>query len=570
MKKSISALLSLVLCLSMAACGNSESASGGDENHTCVGAKWVTAAQPSCTATGIEEHICACGEVVATRTIPLLAHTYSDGICTACGSVDPNSFPESFGLEYVDIGGGNLRVVGIGSCTDSVVIIPEYEGSFRVTEIAKKAFINNRKITAVVIPDSVSIIGEEAFKNCTKITSVIIGNGVESISSNAFNACAELTSVQLGSAVKTIGQSAFSNCTSLSAITIPKSVTKIEYSAFSNCDSLLAVNIPGNIGLVLDSRVFFSCDSLRTVVIGSGIKKIPNETFANCTGLTDVTLPDSLREIAYAAFRSCRSLKNITLPANLANIGSEAFSSCSALTQIVIPEQVTVLDSGAFSSCDNLKKVIINATTALEFKYQFEYCDSLEEISIPANLAGQYADGWQSMSHVMELPGMPSGPVSAGLAFVSNGDGTCYVSGRGNCTDTQIVIPTVSPDGDIVIAIGDEAFVGYCYDITSIIVPDTVTKLGAHAFGGCLNLQTLDLPAGITDGYAYMLSENTRLTKLIVRCETFLPWPLDVIIRPEQPFIDAVTIYVPAALVEQYKTASGWSQFAERIQPIAK
>ena len=48
---------------------------------------------------------------------------------------------------------------------------------------------------------------------------------------------------------------------------------------------------------------------------------------------------------------------------------------------------------------------------------------------------------------------------SEGLEFTSNGDGTCYVAGIGECTDTDIVIPEVSPTGDVVIAIGTYAFV---------------------------------------------------------------------------------------------------------------
>ena len=44
------------------------------------------------------------------------------------------------------------------------------------------------------------------------------------------------------------------------------------------------------------------------------------------------------------------------------------------------------------------------------------------------------------------------------LQFTSNGDGTCYVSGIGDCTLEEIIIPQVSPKGDRVTAIGDNAF----------------------------------------------------------------------------------------------------------------
>ena len=42
------------------------------------------------------------------------------------------------------------------------------------------------------------------------------------------------------------------------------------------------------------------------------------------------------------------------------------------------------------------------------------------------------------------------GNSSAGLLYTSNSDGTCYVSGIGTCTDTDIVIPDISPAGDVV------------------------------------------------------------------------------------------------------------------------
>ncbi len=51
----------------------------------------------------------------------------------------------------------------------------------------------------------------------------------------------------------------------------------------------------------------------------------------------------------------------------------------------------------------------------------------------------------------------PDLPASKGLEITSNGDGTCFVSGLGACTDTDVVIPTVSLDGESVTSIGDIA-----------------------------------------------------------------------------------------------------------------
>lgn len=110
---------------------------------------------------------------------------------------------------------------------------------------------------------------------------------------------------------------------------------------------------------------------------------------------------------------------------------------------------------------------------------------------------------------------------SDGLEFASNGDGTCCVSGIGTCTDTDIVIPEVSPDGDKVTSIGDRAFWGCdllktveipkgvtsieewafysCDSLKSIALPDSLTSIGYAAFYSCFSLARINLPNGLTN-----------------------------------------------------------------------
>lgn len=73
---------------------------------------------------------------------------------------------------------------------------------------------------------------------------------------------------------------------------------------------------------------------------------------------------------------------------------------------------------------------------------------------------------------------------SSGLEFDSNGDGTCYVVGMGECTDTELLIPPVSPDNDTVI--GVEGFAGEA--ITSVSFPSTIEDIARRAFNNCTSL----------------------------------------------------------------------------------
>ena len=75
-------------------------------------------------------------------------------------------------------------------------------------------------------------------------------------------------------------------------------------------------------------------------------------------------------------------------------------------------------------------------------------------------------------------------PVDNGLAYASNGNGTCTLTGLGSCCDAYIVIPTASPAGDVVTAIAARAFYG-CAFVSAIQIPSTVSSIGSLAFAAC-------------------------------------------------------------------------------------
>ena len=82
------------------------------------------------------------------------------------------------------------------------------------------------------------------------------------------------------------------------------------------------------------------------------------------------------------------------------------------------------------------------------------------------------------------------------LEFTSNGDGTCYISGMGACTDANVVVPSLSPQGDRVTEIGKRAFYA-CETLESVFLPTSVAAVTASAFYGCENLESVTFSAGL-------------------------------------------------------------------------
>ncbi|MGN0819833.1 MAG: leucine-rich repeat protein [Christensenellaceae bacterium] len=80
---------------------------------------------------------------------------------------------------------------------------------------------------------------------------------------------------------------------------------------------------------------------------------------------------------------------------------------------------------------------------------------------------------------------------SKNLEFTSNGDGTCVLTGIGACQDAKVNIPNVSPDFDVVISIGEDAF-NNCQTLTNIVIPNSVTSIHKGAFRGCNLIKLYD------------------------------------------------------------------------------
>ena len=114
------------------------------------------------------------------------------------------------------------------------------------TSGSKYLYVNNERITELVIPEGVTKIDTQAFFYFTNFTSVVIANSVTTIQASAFAQCSGIRTVTVGNSVTTIENNAFFFCTNLQSVTLSNSVTTIRRYAFGECRALKDVYYKGN------------------------------------------------------------------------------------------------------------------------------------------------------------------------------------------------------------------------------------------------------------------------------------------------------------------------------------
>lgn len=82
---------------------------------------------------------------------------------------------------------------------------------------------------------------------------------------------------------------------------------------------------------------------------------------------------------------------------------------------------------------------------------------------------------------------------SRGLAYESNGDGSCTLTGLGSCTDSCVIVPEVNERGERVSAIAAGALAGS--GVSAVQLPASVGSIGDGAFASCAALAYIAVDA---------------------------------------------------------------------------
>ena len=105
----------------------------------------------------------------------------------------------------------------------------------------------------------------------------------------------------------------------------------------------------------------------------------------------------------------------------------------------------------------------------------------------------------------------------------------------------------------------------YNSNLSNVTIPNSVTTIGIQAFANCGGLTSVTIGSGVTDIGASTFRFCYGLTSVTINAVT----PPTLGSTAFGSTSSSLVIYVPAASVEAYKSASGWSSYASRIQAIA-
>ena len=344
---------------------------------------------------------------------------------------------------------------------------------------------------------NVTRIGNMAFKQCYELTTVILPNSILEIGTCAFIFCNNLKSVVLPNSVKKVGGDVFSYCENLNEIVHNNHIFAHLPQSYKG-----AYSVPNGIEIIVDGA-FYKCDQLTSVTIPNSVKHIDGMAFSCCNNLSAPVYNDHL----FAYLPSCWR-GEFSIPEGIENIASMAFFSADKMTKLVFPKSVKGIDANDYY-----------------FNDVFLDCSSLRSFDVhPENQYFSSIDGMlynKKGTKLIKVPNAKYGKVviledvtvidtfafanTTHLNYIEVESGNqCYSSSLDgvlfNKSKSSLVAcpggkqnSYIIPDGVEVIESGAFAF----SNLSTIVIPNSVTSIKRHAFRNCDKLSTLKIPQSV-------------------------------------------------------------------------
>ena len=380
-----------------------------------------------------------------------------------------------------------------------------------LTAIGDNAFSGCVNLSAITLPPTITSIGFYAFGYsvdnqgypvpCSSLHNIVIPPSVTTIGAYAFSQSG-LTEVILPPSVTSIGTLAFGDCDNLEYVYLPASVISIEGNAFTGA-SIWTIEVDQE-NPVYDSRG--GCNA----IIQTDINKL-------ITGCKNTVIPDDVLSIGVSAFENATGLTTINLPSSVESIGEYAFANCSGLTTIYAerPLPPTIYGNTFLNMVHSNVTVNVLCGALSDYKnaeiwsgLSFNYVDPCNIVFADANVKDICVDpatGWDANGDgelsfaeaaavtTLNPSGESNSSVFKGNTNITSFNELQYFTGLTN--------------------IGTYSFMN-CSNLTSIILPSTVTTLGIGVLRGCSRLVSVTLPESLSEIGSAMFQLCSALTQI--------------------------------------------------------
>lgn len=203
-------------------------------------------------------------------------------------------------------------------------------------------------------------------------------------------------------------------------------------------------------------------------------------------------------------------------------------------------------DYGQFDGADQLQSIILPPNLEKIGNFCFNACQSLNSIIIPnsVNYIGEGAfQDCQSLTSIIT----PNSVNYIGTSAFCNCIGLTTIEITNSITSIEYAV------------------FQNCQSLISVVIPDSITTIGQSSFESCTALTSIIIPDSITTIGVAAFS-NTGL--ISITCRNLIPPILQS--STFSNCINIANISVPAESVDAYKSAEGWSTYADLITAIVE
>ena len=488
---------------------------------------------------------------------------------------------------------------GIDGYSQVVVDVPQSVTGYTEKDVTENNF------GLINLNNSASFVAETAFSENNQLQTVNLPNCV-TVNNWAFAYCRNLTSVNLPICTTFSGNNQFYYNQSLSQIYVPL-LKNVPNNAFGECPNLKSIDLPE--ATYIGSSAFFKCSSLSQINIPK-VSVISQYAFSGCNSLKSIYASECLSFSGGLQFNMCTELETVDFPV-LYSMNGYTFNSCNKLVSVSMPLLLGI-NNGTFGYCSALSELNLPLLYIFQSDHNFDYCSSLEKISFPllfisADYSYYANQGFSTCSSLKEVTlgtGLYFVPeyVSLGSYFITNNgviniDAEMYdkwLSDSGWSSMSAHFRSYVSTNSDPLLSVSDgvlygrtkmlysrnwTSYVSDAYNIVSVNLPEC--ELMFDCFNGTGYLNTIYLPKvkiiprgmslnyRITSIYFGELELMSTITHLNKSCSVTIATSKVCKCLSTTAFWDSVpSIYVPASLVDAYKSAPAWSNISSNIFPI--